>query len=81
MTSVIRAISAAVNAGRFLWRHKRLTLPLAVGLLIVALLLTGAGFGTIVLNLAGLGIVALVVRRIVQARKHFKAALARNTRR
>ena len=67
MTSVIRAISLVANLGRFLWRHKRLTLALAVGLLIVAPLFTGAGFGTFFLNLLGLGIAALVVRRIVQA--------------
>ena len=67
MTSVIRAFSAAVQVGRFLWRHKRLTLALAVGLLILAPLLTGSGFGTFFLNLLGLGIAALVVRRIVQA--------------
>ncbi len=67
MTSVIRAISLAANLGRFLWRHKRLTLALAVGLLIVLPLLTGSGGGTFFLNLLGLGIAALVVRRIVQA--------------
>ena len=67
MTSVIRAITLAANVGRFCWRHKRLTLALAVGLLIVAPLLTGSGFGTFFLNLIGLGIAALVVRRIVQA--------------
>ena len=67
MTSVMRTISAAVQVGRFLWRHKRLTLALAVGLLIVLPLLTGSGGGTFFLNLLGLGIAALVVRRIVQA--------------
>ena len=67
MTSVMRTISAAVKAGRFCWRHKRLTLALAVGLLIVGPLLTGSGGGTFFLNLLGLGIAALVVRRIVQA--------------
>ena len=67
MTSVIRAISLAANLGRFLWRHKRLTLALAVGLLIVLPLLTGSGGGTFFLNLLGLGIAALVVRRIVQS--------------
>ncbi|MDE2937457.1 MAG: hypothetical protein OXR67_00845 [Chloroflexota bacterium] len=67
MTSVMRTISAAVKTGRFLWRHKRLTLALAAGLLIVAPLLTGSGGGTFFLNLIGLGIAALVVRRIVQA--------------
>ena len=67
MTSVIRAISLVANVGRFLWRHKRLTLALAVGLLIVLPLLTGSGGGTFFLNLIGIGIAALVVRRIVQA--------------
>ena len=69
MTSVIRAISAAAKVGRFCWRHKRLTLALAVGLIIVLPLLTGSGGGTFFLNLIGLGIAALVVRRIVQAGK------------
>ena len=81
MTSVIRIISAAVKAGRFLWRHKRLTLALAVGLLILGPLLTGSGGGVFFLNLLGLGIAALVVRRIVQAANQRKAAPARNTRR
>ena len=67
MTSVMRTISAAAKVGRFCWRHKRLTLALAVGLLIVLPLLTGSGGGTFFLNLLGLGIAALVVRRIVQA--------------
>ena len=66
MTSVMRTISAAARAGRFCWRHKRLTLALAVGLLIVLPLLTGSG-GVFFLNLLGLGIAALVVRRIVLA--------------
>ncbi len=66
MTSVMRTISAAVKAGRFCWRHKRLTLAAAVALLIVAPLLTGGGGGAFFLNLMGLGIAALVVRRIVQ---------------
>ena len=68
MTSVIRTISAAAAVGRFCWRHKRLTLALAVGLLIVAPLLTGGG-GTFFLNLLGLGIAGLVIWRIVQAGK------------
>ena len=65
MTSVIRAISATASVGRFCWRHKRLTLAAVVALLIVAPLLTGSGVGVFFLNLAGLGIAALVVRRIV----------------
>ena len=66
MTSVMRTISAAVKAGRFCWRHKRLTLAAVVALLILGPLLTGAGGGAFFLNLIGLGIAALVVRRIVQ---------------
>ena len=69
MTSVMRTISAAVGAGRFCWRHKRLTVALAVGLLIVLPLLTGSGGGTFFLNLLGLGIAALVVRRIARTGK------------
>ena len=81
MTSVIRAISLAANLGRFLWRHKRLTLALAVGLLIVLPLLTGSGGGVFFLNLFGLGIAAFVVWRIVLAANRRKAAWVRNTRR
>ena len=77
MNSVMRTFSAAVKAGRFCWRHKRLTLALVVGLLIVAPLLTGSGGGTFFLNLIGLGIAALVMRRIVQAGKQRQAAQAR----
>ena len=76
MTSVIRAITLAATIGRFCWRHKRLTLALAVGLLIVGPLLTGTGVGFF-LNLVGLGIAALVVWRIVQAGNRRKAAQAR----
>ena len=81
MTSVIRTISAAVQVGRFCWRHKRLTLALAVGLLIVAPLLTGSGGGAFVLNLLGLAIAALVVRRIVRAGQGGQAGCRCNCRR
>ena len=66
MTSVMRTISLAASIGRFCWRHKRLTLAAVVALLILGPLLTGAGGGVFFLNLIGLGIAALVVRRIVQ---------------
>ena len=89
MTSVMRTISAVATVGRFCWRHKRLTLALAVGLLIVLPLLTGSGGGTFFLNpvsstgqvLIGLGIAALVIWRIVQTGNRRKAAQARNSRR
>ena len=77
MTSVIRAISLAASIGRFCWQHKRLTLAAAVALLILAPLLTGSGGGTFFLNLIGLGIAALVVRRIVQAGNRRNQAQAR----
>ena len=75
--NIIRLASLAARVGRFFWRHKRLTLALAVGLLIVAPLLTGSGGGSFFLNLIGLGIAALVVGRIVQAGNRRKAAQAR----
>lgn len=77
MTSVIRAISLAASIGRFCWRHKRLTLAAAAGLLIVLPLLTGSGGGAFFLNLIVLGIAALVVRRIVQAGNRRKQANCR----
>ena len=81
MTSVIKAFSAALKIGRFCWRHKRLTLALAVGLLILVPLLTGNGGGTFFLNLIGLGIAALVVRRIVHAGNRRQASCRCNCRR
>ena len=66
MKNVMRTISAAVKASRFCWRHKRFTLAAVVALLILAPLLTGSGGGAFFLNLVGLGIAALVVRRIVR---------------
>ena len=77
MASVMRIISLAASIGRFCWQHKRLTLAAAVALLIVLPLLTGSGGGTFFLNLVGLGIAALVVRRIVQAGNRWKQAQAR----
>ena len=81
MTSVIRIIPAAVKASRFCWRHRRLTLALAVGLLSVAPLLAGSGGGAFFLNLAGLGIAALVVRRIVKLGKRNRTNCRGNCRR
>ena len=74
MTSVMRTISAAATAGRFCWRHKRLTLAAVAALLILGPLLTGSGGGVFFLNLVGLGIAALVVRRIVQTGNRRKQA-------
>ena len=77
VANIFRLANLMALVGRFLWRHKRLTLALAVGLLIVAPLVNGSGGGTFFLNLIGLGIAALVVWRIVQAGKKRQAAQAR----
>ena len=81
MTSVMRTISLAAKTGRFCWRHKRLTLAAAVALLILGPLMTGAGGGVFFLNLIGLGIAALVVRRIVQGGRGRPAGCRCNCRR
>ena len=81
MTSVMRTISAAVKTGRFCWRHKRLTLAAVVALLIVGPLLTGSGGGVFFLNLVGLGIAALVVRRIIGGGRGRQAGCRCNCRR
>ena len=79
MTSVQRTLRLATltaRVGRFFWRHKRLTLALVAALLIAGPLLTGTGGGAFSLNLVGLGIAALVVRRIVGAGNKKQAAQA-----
>ncbi len=69
--------TVAVAVVDFVKRHRRLTLALGVGLLIVAPLLTGSGGGSFFLNLIGLGIAALVVRRVMRAGNRRQAAQAR----
>ncbi len=61
-----RVLAAAVRAGRFLRRRK----PLGIALVVVAPLLTGIGLELFFLNLLGLGIGALFVRRRRQKREH-----------
>ena len=61
----------------FIRRHKRVSIAVAVAMLIAGPLLTGTGGETFFLNLVGLGIVALVVRRIVRANERRQAAQAR----
>ena len=80
MTSVQRTLRLATltaRVGRFFRRHKRLSIAVAVALLIAGPLLTGTGGETFFLNLVGLGVVALVVRRIMQANERKQAAQAR----
>ena len=79
VANIFRLAGLMARVGRFLWRHKRLTMAAAVALLILAPLLNGSGGGTFLLNLVGLGIAALVVRRIVQAGRKRQAAQARQT--
>ena len=67
----------AVRAIGFIKRHKRASIAVAVALVILAPLLTGSGGGAFFLNLAGLSIAALVVRRIMRAGDRRKAAQAR----
>ena len=70
-----KAVAVAVFG--FIKRHPRASIAAAVALVILGPLLTGSGGGAFVLNLAGLGIVALVVRRIMRANDRRKAARAR----
>ncbi len=65
--------AVAVNVVGFIKRHKRLSVAAVVALLIAGPLLTGAGGETFFLNLVGLGVVALVVRRILRANQRRQA--------
>ena len=69
--------AVAVQVVGFIKRHKKASIGVAVVLLIAGPLLTGTGGGAFFLNLAGLGIIALVVRRIVRANDRRQAAQAR----
>ena len=65
--------AAAVSVVGFIKRHKRLSIAVAVALLIAGPILTGTGGETFFLNLIGLGIAALVVWRIVRANERRQA--------
>ena len=69
--------AVVVTVVGFIRRHKRASIAVAVALLIAGTLLTGTGGETFFLNLVGLGIVALVVRRIMRANESRQAAQAR----
>ena len=66
----------AVKVIGFIRRHKRASIAAALVLLIAGPLLTGTGGEAFFLNLAGLGIIALVVRRIVRANDRKQARQA-----
>ena len=73
----INTHAATVKVVGFVKRHKRASIAAAVALLIAGPLLTGTGGEAFVLNLVGLGIIALVVRRVVQEGNRKQAAQAR----
>ena len=68
--------AAAVSVVGFIKRHKRASITVAVVLLVAGPLLTGTGGETFFLNLVGLGVIALVVRRIMRARARQQARQA-----
>ena len=70
---LIQLRAVAVNVGGFVKRHKRASMAVAVALVIAAPLPTGTGGETFLLNLVGLGVIALVVRRIMRARARQQA--------
>ncbi len=69
--------AVAVRVAGFIRRHPRASIAVAVGLLIAGPLLTGNGGETFFLNLVGLGIAALVVRRVIRANDRRQSAQAR----
>ena len=74
---LVQLKTVAVAVVGFVRRHPRASIATAVALLILGPLLTGSGGGAFFLNLVGLGIAALVVRRIMRANNRHKAAQGR----
>ena len=73
---LVQLKAAAVSVVGFIKRHKRASIAAAVALLIAGPLLTGTGGETFFLNLVGLGVIALVVRRIMRANEKKQARQA-----
>ena len=73
---LVQLKAAAVSVVGFIKRHKRASIAVAVALLIAGPLLTGTGGETFFLNLVGLGVIALVVRRIMRANERQQARQA-----
>lgn len=67
----------AVKVVELIKRHPRASIAAVAALVIAGPLLTGTGGEAFFLNLVGLGIVALVVRRIVRTNERRQAAQAR----
>ena len=74
---LVQLKAAAVAVVGFIKRHPRASVAAVVALLILGPLLTGSGGGAFFLNLVGLGIAALVVRRVMRAGNRRRAAQAR----
>ena len=70
-----KAVAVAVIGS--IKRHPRASIAVAVALVILGPLLTGSGGGAFFLNLVGLGIAALVVRRILRANDRRRPVQAR----
>ncbi len=66
----------AVKVAEFIKRHPRASIAAVAALVIAGPLLTGTGGEAFFLNLVGLGIVALIVRRIMRANERRQAAQA-----
>lgn len=79
--SLVQVKNAAGDAAGFIKRHKRACIAAAAALIILGPLLTGSGVGAAFLNLVGLGIVALIARRIMRAKNRHRAAQARQANR
>ena len=75
--SQLKTVASAVVD--FVKRHKRASIAAAVALVILGPLLTGSGGGAFIVKLLGLGIAALVVRRVMRANDRRRAAQARQT--
>ena len=74
---LVQLKAVAVAVAGFVRRHKRASIAVAVALVILGPLLTGSGGGGFLLNLVGLGIAALVVRRVMRACDRRRAAQTR----
>ncbi len=68
MERVAQIKSVAVGFGAFIGRHKRLTVAIAVVLLLAGLLLLTGDGELVVLNAVGLGIGLLLIRRFMRRR-------------
>ena len=71
----LRTVAVAVIG--FIKRHPRASIAAAVALAVLVPLLTGSGGGAFFLNLFGLGLAALVVRRVMRTSARRRATRER----